>query len=456
MNKVYKLIQFLKNYFYKGNQRSIKAKKNIVASFGIKGVALLIGLVKIPILLTYLDVEKYGVWLTIASIVDWIHYFDLGIGHGLRNKFAEALAFNDYIKARKLVSTAYFYITVIFIGAGILLIPVVFLLDWPQILNTSIIDSKELSYSVVFVLIMFVLRFILYQISVILKADQRPAVSDVFLPVANVLTLIIVSLLGLFSKNSLFLACIAVSAPPVLILLIANLYYFKKKYKLFAPSVHYIDKTLFKGTFTLGLNFFIIQLAGLVMFASSNIILSQIVNPSEVTLYNISRQYFNIPFMIFGIILTPFWSGFTDAYVRNDFIWIKRIMNKLFKLSLLFCLGEILMFISAPIAYKIWIGDSLMIPTSLSLITSIMFTFYIIFAPFTHFINGVGKLRISIIICILAMFIYLPTAICFTKLFGATGLVLSMVLVNSIPSALVEPIQYFKIINKKAKGFWNK
>jgi O-antigen/teichoic acid export membrane protein len=122
-------------FITKGSQRSVKAKKNIIASFGIKGVSILIGLIKVPVILLYLDVEKYGVWLTIASIVDWVQYFDLGIGHGLRNKFAEALANNNKERAKKLVSTAYFYITLIFIGLTLLLLPLVYTLNWQNILN---------------------------------------------------------------------------------------------------------------------------------------------------------------------------------------------------------------------------------------------------------------------------------------------------------------------------------
>ena len=129
------LYNFFLTFITKGNQRSVKAKKNILASFGIKGVSVLIGLIKVPVILLYLDVEKYGVWLTIASIVDWVHYFDLGIGHGLRNKFAEALANNDKERAKKLVSTAYFYITLIFLGISVLLIPIVYVFNWQSILN---------------------------------------------------------------------------------------------------------------------------------------------------------------------------------------------------------------------------------------------------------------------------------------------------------------------------------
>ena len=450
------MINYFKTFFFEGNQRSIKAKKNIIASFGIKGAALLIGFIKVPILLSYLNVDKYGIWLTIASIVDWIQYFDLGIGHGLRNKFAEALVNDNKILARKLVSTTYYYISIIFLSICILLIPVVYNINWQKILNTEMVEQTELVYSVLIVLVMFIFRFILYQISVILKADQRPAISDVFLPIANIITLGIVLLIGSFSKDSLLLACMAISIPPVLILLIANIFYFKRDYSYCKPSLKYVDKSLFKDTFTLGMKFFIIQIAGLVMFASSNIILTQIVNPSEVSLYNITRQYFNIPYIILGIILTPFWSATTDAYIRNDFEWIKNVMKKLLLFSGICSIGVVIMLIISPFVYKVWLGNTVDIPYNLSLMTAILFIFYIIFSPFSSFINGVGKLNLSIIVGCIKMVVYIPLAIYLTKMIGASGLVLAIILVNSIPAAILEPIQYRKIINRRAKGIWNK
>ena len=444
------------NLIKKGNKRSVKVKKNIIAAFGIKGGAVLIGLIKVPIILAYLNVEKYGVWLTIASIVDWVQYFDLGLGHGLRNKFAESLAKGDKERAKQLVSTTYYYITLIFGILGFLLVPIVFFLDWQQILNTTIVSQYELCLSVAVVLIMFILRFILYQISIILKADQRPALSDVFLPIASVITLVLVFLLKYISNDSLFLACVAISVPPVLVLLCANIYFFNKEYKEYRPSLANVNRDLFKDTFVLGIKFFVVQICALVMFASSNIILTQIVNPSEVTLYNISRQYFNMPFMIFGIILTPIWSAVTEAYIKVEYTWIKNVMKKLLYVGILFSIGEILMLVISPWMYKIWLGSEVLIPFSLSIVMAIQFIFFLLGSPFAYFINGVGKLSLSIKVGYLQIVLFLPAAIFLTKQWGALGLVLSMILINSLIQIVIIPLQYKRIINKTANGIWNK
>ncbi|WKX78165.1 hypothetical protein [Zobellia laminariae] len=91
----------------KGQKRSVKAKKNILASFLIKGTSILIGFYMVPLTIGYVDKEQYGVWLTLSSVVGWFSFFDIGLGSGLRNKLALALANDEMEKAKSYVSSTY-------------------------------------------------------------------------------------------------------------------------------------------------------------------------------------------------------------------------------------------------------------------------------------------------------------------------------------------------------------
>lgn len=439
-----------------GHPRSVKIKKNISASFLIKGFAIALSLVRVPILLSYLEPQKYGVWLTIASIIEWIRYFDFGLGSGLRNRFAEAIAKDDHIRARKLVSTSYISLTLIMAFILAITIPLVLFLNWNRILNIDTIAKTELSYSILLVLIIFIVRFVLLLISMILRADQKPAISDSFLPISNIISLGLILILKTFTKDSFFLACLIISLPPVLVLVGANYYFFKRKYNNLKPSLQFFDKSYLKDIYSLGIKFFIGQLGYLVLFSSSNFIISNIINPSEVTVFNIARKYFSLPIMFFLIIVTPYWSAITDAYARDEFNWIKSNMKKLQKLAFVFSFLIIIMLSLSNIAFKFWIGEAVIIPFKLSLIFAVYNITVIFLTPYTHFINGVGKLSLSIRIAIVKMFIFLPLAILLTQELGSFGLVVALIIANSLPNALVSTIQYSKIISRKAKGIWNR
>ena len=79
-------------YFTKGNERSVAVKKNIAVSLVLKCISILVSLQVDPLTIGYVNPTKYGIWLTLSSIIAWLSYFDLGFAHGFRNRFAEAKA----------------------------------------------------------------------------------------------------------------------------------------------------------------------------------------------------------------------------------------------------------------------------------------------------------------------------------------------------------------------------
>src|ERR1035438_3879219 len=175
----------IREFFTKGHERSNLAKKQILYSFFLKAISVVIGLLFVPLLLHYLDAERYGLWLTLTSIVGWFTFFDAGLGNGLRNRLTEALAQGEQQLAKEYVSTTYAIISIIFIVVLIVFYCVNPFLHWNEILNTSRVPAKELSLLALIVFTFFLLRFIFQLIGIILMADQRPALTNAFGPIRS-------------------------------------------------------------------------------------------------------------------------------------------------------------------------------------------------------------------------------------------------------------------------------
>ncbi len=144
-------------------------------------------------------------------------------------------------------------------------------------------------------------------------------------------------------------------------------------------------------------------------------IISQYYGPAEVTIYNIAYKYFSIILMIFTIILTPFWSAFTDAFYKNDFKWIKSVIKNLILIWLLLTIFAIIMLSFSSAFYKIWIGQVVIIPFKLSLLICVFFIINTFSTIFTTFLNGVGKIRLSLYSAILEVILFVPLALFFAK-----------------------------------------
>ena len=93
------------------HERTATTRSNVIFSSLYKGISILLSLWLVPLTLHYLNPTKYGIWLTLTSIIAWFGFFDVGLGNGLRNKLAEARAKKDYSLARTYVSTTYAIIT---------------------------------------------------------------------------------------------------------------------------------------------------------------------------------------------------------------------------------------------------------------------------------------------------------------------------------------------------------
>ena len=287
-----KLEQFKKiSNFFQGHERSVKAKKNILYSFFLKGISIIVGLIFVPLILGYLDAERYGIWLTLSSILAWFSFFDIGLGNGLRNGLTEAIALKDDNLAKTYVSTTYAILGVIFLLVTVLFSIINPFLNWQTILNTTAVEKNELSIIALIVFIFFLFSFFFKLIGTILLADQKPAINNAFSPIGNVMSLLIIFILTKTTVGSLILLSFVLSSVPLLILILATIYFFRSDYKKYKPEFRYIDFTKSKDLLGLGFKFFFVQLASIIFFSTTNFLIAQFSNQETVASYNVAYKY---------------------------------------------------------------------------------------------------------------------------------------------------------------------
>jgi O-antigen/teichoic acid export membrane protein len=447
----------LKAYFANNHDRSVKAVVNIFYSFFLKGGSIIIQFAIIPLTIGYLDKYQYGIWLTLASILGWFSFFDIGIGNGLRNKLAETLALKNYDLARIYISTSYAFLAIIFIPLLLIFWIINPYLSWSTILNAPVNLENDLSKLTFFVFSFFSLNFIFGLIGNVLFADQRPALNNLIGPLGNLLSLILILILKYTIPGTLFWVGIVYGGAPLVVIVFFNIYLFQSKYKNISPSLKYVNFNCLKDIMGLGIQFFVIQIAAIILFTTSNIMLTQFFGPDEVTSYNIAFKYFTAVSMVFGIILTPFWSAITEAYSSHDVLWIKSIMRKLDKIAIVFILISIVMFFICDTVYQIWVGPEVKVDkyVSLTLCLSVVITLFA--SPANTFINGVGKIRLQLISAVFTIIFTVPLAFLFCKIlnWGPSGVILAN-LCTTLPTMFMWRIQYRKIIDGTAQGVWNR
>lgn len=449
--------KILLDFFSEGHTRSIRAKKNILGSFIIRGLNIIVALVLVPLTIHYLDPTRYGIWITLSSIIGWFGFFDIGLGNGLRNHFAQALATGDHELARTYVSTTY-AILLLVVGVVLTLFFVINpLLDWGRILNVDedIALQSELGFLASIVFTFFCLQFICKLIATILLADQRSALAAMLDLSGKVIVLLLIFCLTQVTEASLLYLGLVVSGVPVIVLVVSTAWFFSDRYVIYRPAISHIDFTYARGLLNLGAKFFVIQISALLLYQTNNIIISQLYGPAEVTPYNVAFQYFSVLAMILFIVVAPFWSAFTEAWERDEIEWIRRIMKKLFQFwAVLFFLGGIMLAIS-PWVYQVWVGQDISVSYGLS---SLVFIWTMINGwngIFSNLLNGLGKIKLQLYLGLGSAIVNVPLAIILGLEIGVEGILLANIIVTAV-GTFIYPIQYKKILYGNAIGIWAK
>lgn len=424
--------------------------------FVLRGISILCGFLIVPLTINYVSSYEYGIWLTISSLVAWLSFFDIGIGNGLRNRFTEAVESHNPEAARIYVSTAYTIITLIVGCVWLIAMVASNFLNWSKILNTYPGLNKELLYTVLIVITNFSILFVLGLNKTLLNALQKPALASAFDTISQVLLCVVLLIITHISKGNLVYLALAMGGTSIVTLVIANLWTFKTILKDYRPSVRFVKFRYAKDIMSLGINFFFLQILSIAFYQTNNLIISHYIGPEEVTVYNIAFKYMHVLPMAFTIILTPFWSAFTEAKVNEDYSWMISARKRLVQVLIGFGVLGLIMVAVSPFVYSVWIKDVVIVPFTVTLLVYVYQMINMWGTLWTQLLAGLGKIRLQLICSSVCCLLYVPVCCYFCHKFGLTGLLTVSIVLPLICTSWFGVIQTSKILNKTATGIWNK
>lgn len=436
------------------SDRSREAVWNIALSLCTKCVTVLVSLLLVPLAIGYVNPSQYGIWLTLTSVTGWIAFVDLGLGNGFRNRFAEARARGEMELAREYLSTSYLAITcIVTIVLAAILVANVFV-DWTRLLKLPDGDNGEFRAVFAILSAFFCMSMVVNLFSTLLTADQRPGLSAAVNAGGQSMALLSIWVMTKMTHGSLVNLALCLSGVPCIFTLVVSVIAFRfTRYRDFAPTLSCVRPRLIGDIMSLGINFFMIFVCMLVVFQLVNLVLIREAGSESVTQYNISLKYFNVLYSIVLIILMPFWSAFTDAYTKGDFAWMRRVTSGLEKIWLVSVAVGVLMLFAAPVAYRLLSGGQVEIPFSLSIVVLIYVLLQTIGNIYMYLINGIGTVRVQLIIYMAMAILSWPLLTCGCRLFGTAGIAVAPG-VCFLLQALAGRVQIGKLINHKADGIW--
>ncbi len=378
------------------NTRNKNFLKQIKASLFFRLLSILISFALVKYMLEYLGVEQYGIWSVILSFMTWILFFDLGIANGVKNKVSQCLAKENHEEANEFISTGYIILIVFSIVAYLILFILCGFIDWQSIFNTKIIQNEETVIVIRIVLFFILTNFVLSIITAVFNAVQKTSLIVFSQFLTNFLSLIMIILLIKFTDSNLIYLSVAYGIALITSNIVLSHWFYKRNIHL-SPTIKAFKKNKIKDISSLGMKFFFLQLTIFFMLTTDRIIITQLLGPSIVTNYDILYKYFGAILILHGLFNAPLWSMYTEAYVKNDYIWIAQTLIKMVKLIFVYILILVGLIFSANFIIDIWLNNS-QIVFSLSnyIYVSIMILVLAWHNIFAFFTNGIEKTKIQL------------------------------------------------------------
>lgn len=423
---------------------------NVIAAFLVKGGSMIVSLFTLPAYIRYFnDQTVLGVWLTLLSVLNWVLSFDLGIGNGLRNHLTIAITENKQDDVKKYISSAYMMIG-IFSAAIIIVAKIIFpYINWNAIFAVpeNYISCRTMKKAVEIVFTGLMLQFFLRLINSVLYALQLSSVNNALALLSNIIILLAINIIPHTNAETdllrlAYVNILAVNIP----LVIATIIVFFSKLKDCKPRLLYYKKEYARTILGMGIVFFVLQFASVLIGNTNEFLISHFCQVSDVVEYQPYYKLTNVCITIFGLAMTPIWSAVTKGMANKDFLWIRRLYTSLLGLAIVAGVAMMGLVPLLPYIVKVWLGDGYVIKTGYTILFVIYSAFAIWNSVNSTIANGLGVLKAQAIFLTFGAILNIPLSYILAVATNSWIGIVCANIISYIPVCVIQPVYLWRFL----------
>lgn len=330
-----------------------------LSGLAVRSVGTVAGLVTVPLVLSYLGKERYGLWSTITTVVAWVALFDFGIANGLVNCIARAHGRDDNEEAARYVSTALAALVSIALVLAALVAVLAGLVPWSALLAVrGAVSDATVRWSVVAALATFAVGLPLSVTAQIYAGYQRAYLANVFALVGTLVGLVAL-LVALWSGASMP-ALVVVFGSGALVASALGLWHAMWKgmpWLRFRLSA--VRRDSLRAVMARSLPMFLFQIGALVVNETQPIILAHRCNLAVVAEYAILMRLYLVVLGVIQMSTASFVPSFREAIERGERAWVRASFRHFLwaRVGLAFAGGLALVAIGNPLL-RLWLRRS--------------------------------------------------------------------------------------------------
>lgn len=406
-----------------GLDRIRKAIWTIGASSITKGITVLTPFITTPITMRYLGDERFGLWMTITSVLAMLAFADLGMGNGLLTEVSKFKGKDDAHGMKCAISTAYFIL-----GCSTSLALTLFLIflnyiPWGSIVNASTPALSQDAKTIGAICITcFIINVPLNLISKIQLGLQQGYISELWQIMSSLSSMILI-VCAVYCRASIAVLILCVAATPLIFMLLNTVTFFRRNPGSIAISRKFVDFKMAGRILHIGVQFLILSILTSLSLYCDNLIVAHSMNLEDVAILSITEKPVKMLSLISVILCMPFWAVNGEALARRDTSWVKKNTIRL----CLICFGvtalaAAMLLIIGPWFFRHWIGADFQFSSMLLLTLSIWSILFSISSPFFMVLNGAGLIWVQIKIWLIFLPIAVLCKVWFSSMIGLSGI----------------------------------
>ena len=326
-----------------------------------KAGSLLIVLASVRWGVSYLGAERFGLWMTITSIITLLSFADFGMSNSLVNLVSAAAGKNDTDTMRRGISNGFAIMTLVALVLGLMFFSIYLFIDWGKVAN--VIEPKSISEAGPAIAVYVAVFLISLPLSVVQRVQvglQESWRSNLWTFAGQLFALIGLAFVVYLDGGVPYLVLV-VAGIPVVVTAINYMEYFFRQRRDICPKLGDVDSAIAKRLTHVSMLFLVMQFMAVIGSASDNIVIAQLLGAAAVSPFAIMQKLT----MILGLaqlFISPMWPAFGEAMARGDHLWARRALTNVLIASLLFGIfaGMIILVFGVDIV-KMWAG-ALMVP----------------------------------------------------------------------------------------------
>ena len=414
-----------------------KIISNTIANYLLKAIQLFLNLLAIPILITNLGEDGFGIILFASIVVGYFNILELGITDGVTKYVSQYLESKDYNKIQSIINTSLTF----FIGIGFLvsltLVTWVLLggVSWLKLdVNLSVNSEKIFLFASVIALISWPQLLL----KGIFKGIQDFVTLNILLGIGRIISVVSAILAVLYTAWEIEYIFLLFNLDKILLTFI-QFKILKKKLPFWKFSVFDFNKDTFKFIFSFSGWILLGQVAVLLEYQSDQIVILSFLSVSFLATYAVVFYLFRIIQQISGLAgsaVMPAISQLNQSSKPSD---IKKILFFGVKIHNLFFvpITLTLFFIAEPFI-KLWVGVKYLDYLWLIKLSIIFQLVWQSSALFGQIYLGLGYSKKPGIIAIIVGVLNVTTSIILVNYIGMSGVILGTICVGvlSVPIAM--------------------